>query len=458
MRGLNHRLDPGLRGYNVHRPADRQLMLETIGVAHIEELFKDIPSDVRLKRALNLPRPMTEWELRKELQRLADMNRSTRTHLSFLGGGAYEHYIPAVVDAICSRGEFLTAYTPYQPEMSQGLLQVLYEYQQLVSRLVALPTANCSLYDGATAVAEAAWMACSIKKTKRLLVSRSLWPQTLEVLATYMEGRGVELVFVESVSESGELDLDALQVGAAQPAAALLIQTPNRYGVIEDVAAISAICRSRGILTNVATYPIALGILKPPGQLGADIVTCEGQSLGIPLSAGGPYLGVLATLEEYEKFLPGRIVGRLTDLRGQTAFALIKEEREQHVSRDRATSHICSNQALQAMRAAVYLASLGENGLREIAGQNAAKAHYLAHRLTQVPGVRLAKTSAFFNEFTLKLPVRANNVLRQLESAGIFGGIAISDDEILVAVTEVRAREELDRMSELFTKAIGDLS
>ena len=445
-----------LSGYNVHRSSDTQQMLEVIGVKSIDELFEDIPLGIRLARPLNLPEPMTEWQLQREMSRLASSNATVRTHLSFLGGGAYAHHIPAVVDYMCNRGEFLTAYTPYQPEMSQGLLQVLFEYQLSVSKLVGLPSVNCSLYDGATALAEAAWMACSIKDIKRLIVSKTIWPEWLEVLETYMKGRGVDLHYLDD-DTTGMVDLAGLQSAAAAPTAAVLIQSPNRYGVIEDIATIASICKERDILTNVAVYPIACGLLKPPGELGADIVTCEGQALGIPLSAGGAYLGVLATHKEYERYLPGRIVGKLVDLRGESAYALIKEEREQHVSRDRATSHICSNQALHAMRAAIYLACVGEVGMREIAAQNTAKAHHLADLLTMIEGVKFFKSGNFFNEFTLTLPVPVELVLERLLEYGIFGGIGLGSHEVLIAVTELHSRADLQLMFDILKQVVVEM-
>lgn len=454
-----------LGGYNVHRTSDRDEMLEAIGVKSIDRLFDEIPAALRLRRPLALPGPLNEWQLRRHVEALARRNTTVRSMISLLGGGVYEHHVPAVVDSICSRGEFLTAYTPYQPEMSQGLLQVLYEYQRMVGVLTGLPLANSSLYDGATAMAEAAWMACSIRNTRRVLVSETIWPQWRDVFSTYMQGRGVEVGVVPEDGETGRVDARAL-LGALQggPWATFVMQTPNSWGVIEDVGAAAAACHDHGALLNVSCYPIALGLLESPGANGADIVTAEGQCLGMPLSAGGPYLGIVATQKANEKHLPGRLVGELRDLRGQLAFALVREEREQHVSRDRATSHICSNQALQAMRAAIYLASVGEHGLREISRQNAAKAHFLHAALTTIPGVRAARSGSFFNEFALTFPCSIDELASRLHQRGVFAGVQLprvrAGDErsLLIAVTEVRSKPELGEVTRAFREVVSELS
>jgi glycine dehydrogenase subunit 1 len=460
------RHDALLTGYNVHPESDRALMLEAVGVREIEDLFAQIPATVRLQRALNLPEPLTEWELEKRFGELAAKNATTRTHLSFLGGGAYEHYIPATVDAMASRGEYLTAYTPYQPEMSQGLLRVLHDFQRMVQALLGLPATNCSVYDGATALAEAAWMACCIKGVDHLAVSEAIWPQYRNVLETYMKGREVSIAWVKSVPATGEVDLDHLRdILLDRNAAAFLVQTPNQFGVIEPLRQISSLCREHVTLSNVSVYPMTLGCLESPGKLGADIVTAEAQSLGIPLAAGGPYMGLIATHEEYEKYLPGRIVGDCIDLKGEPALALIKEEREQHVSRDKATSHICSNQALMALRASVYLSTLGEEGFRKVSGLCAIKAHELADALCRIPGVRLAFSGKFFNEFLLEVPVSPSALLSGLRESGIFGGINVAEwnpetpwrSHLLIAVTELRSRSELARMASAFESVVTEL-
>lgn len=449
-------------GYAAHSPEDRAAMLKEIGAASIEDLFSQIPAGLRLRRPLDLPEPLSEWELAKRLRRLAQSNSTTLTHLSLLGGGAYEHYIPAVVAAIASRGEFLTAYTPYQPEMSQGLLRVLHDFQLIMGRLLGLPAVNSSVYDGATALAEAAWMACSIRGLRRLAVAETIWPDWRRVLKTYMDGRGVELVYVAADPGTGAVPAEALDRAlSGAPAAAFLLQTPNMYGVVESVRTLAALCRARRALCNVSTYPMLLGCAASPGALGADIVSCEAQSLGLQLNAGGPYLGVIAARAEHEMFLPGRIVGQCDDLKGEPALALVKESREQHVARHKATSHICSNQALMALRALVYLSSVGERGFRRLSSLNARKARYLCERLCRLPGVRLAKSGPYFNEFLLRLPCPADGLLRALRRDGIFGGLDFSGfdpacrDHLLVAVTETKSKAELDRAAQAFAAALA---
>jgi len=453
--------NPLFAGYNVHPASDRAAMLKACGVSDIEDLFSQVPDSIRLKRPLQVPGPLSEWELQKHLKRLAAKNDNTQTHLSLLGGGAYEHYIPAVIPAIANRGEYLTAYTPYQPEMAQGLLRFLHDFQIMTAKLLGLPATNCSVYDGATGLAEAAWMAVSIRQVFHLAVAETFWPEYREVVETYMKGRGVKISWVPADAKTGEISLDALRdILAKDPAAAVLIQTPNRFGVVEPVKRVSALAHEYEALSVVSVYPMLIGCLESPGVQGADIVTCEAQPLGLALNAGGPYLGLMATTQDYEKYLPGRIVGECCDLKGEPALALVKEEREQHVSRDKATSHICSNQALQALRCSMYLALLGEEGFKNAAKLSAAKAHYLCGRLCELPGVRLAKSGAFFNEFLLEFSGDVTGILEKLETKGIFGGIDFSkwdpayQNHLLIAVTEVRSKVELDRVVEEFKEAL----
>lgn len=450
-----------LAGYNPHTAADRADMLKSMGLGSVEDLFSQIPAAIRLRRPLNLPEPLNEWELQKRLRRLAGKNQTVLTHLSFLGGGAYEHFIPAVVPAIASRGEYLTAYTPYQPEMSQGLLRMLHDFQRVMGRLLGLPKVNCSVYDGATALAEAAWMCCSIRGARRIAVSEAIWPQWRSVLQTYMEGRGVELRWIPADGASGETSGEALaRELKKEKYAGFLFQTPNQFGVVEPAKALIEISHRGETLVQASCNPMMLGCLKSPGELGADIVSCEAQPLGLALNAGGPYLGVMATRDEFQKYLPGRIVGECADLKGEPALALVMEEREQHVSRDKATSHICSNQALMALRALLYLSVLGEQGFRRVAELNAEKAHYLSDRLCRIPGVRLAKTGRFFNEFLLELPVDPGRFLAAMREQGIFGGIDFGGinsaypKHLLVAVTEIRNKAELDRMGDVFAETV----
>ncbi|WP_437567697.1 aminomethyl-transferring glycine dehydrogenase subunit GcvPA [Sorangium sp. So ce542] len=448
--------EPLICGYNVHREADRQAMLEVLGLTSVAELFSPIPQEVRLGRELRLPPPHSEWALGRHLRDLASRNASTRSHLSFLGGGVYEHHIPAVVDSLTSSERLMTAYTPYQPEMSQGLLQILFEYQRMLSLLTGLGIVNSSLYDGATAMAEAAWMACAATGRRRVLASSRIWPEWKSVLELYMRGRGVEVAYVAMDPVSGRLDLRSLHESFIRPAATFILQTPNSLGILEDLPAAAALCRQHDALLNVSCYPMTLALLKPPGELGADIVTCEGQPLGLPLSAGGPSLGVLACAERLREFMPGRLVGEVRDIHGQPALALIMEWREQQVSREKATSNICSNQAHQAMRAAIYLAALGERGFRELAAQCAAKARYLHEKLLAIPGVEPAAAGPFFNEFALRLPCPVPVFLERMLDRRVFAGLEM-DGNLLVAVTEVRARAELDEAAALFAETIGAL-
>ena len=447
-------IDPSITaspvGYNVHTVSDVQAMLGVMGLHSVEQLFEDVPASVRLRRELDLPPALSEWELMRDVRAMADMNASTLTHASFLGGGAYEHYIPAVVDAIVSRGEFLTAYTPYQPEMSQGLLQALFEFQTLVGKLLGRECVNCSVYDGATALAEACWMMCSATGKRRLVVAQAVWPEYQEVLNTYLLPRGVTVDYVLQDSVTGLADVAAITAKlAGNDVAGVVLQSPNAFGVIEDVAAVYGVCNQRNVLLAVCVNPLLCGWLEAPGQMGADIVVCEGQPLGLPLSAGGPYIGIIACAKPLERYLPGRLVGRVHDLNGQLGYALVKEDREQHVARDKATSHICSNQALNAIRVAVHLACLGERNFIQIAEANASNAAMLRDLLLALPGIKLLRTGVHFNEFAIELPVPALEFCARMKRFGIFAGASLSESlaghqrGLLIAVTEVKTAADL---------------
>ena len=438
-------------GYNVHTGADILAMLEAMGLHSIDSLFDDIPASVRLRRPLDMPAPLSEWELQRDVRAMAAMNASTATHLNFLGAGAYEHHVPAVVDAIVDRGEFLTAYTPYQPEMSQGLLQALFEFQTLAGRLLGRECVNCSVYDGATAFAESCWMMCAATGRRRVVVARAVFEDYAAVLEAYLAPRGVAIAWVGDDAASGQLDTAALADALAQgPAAGLALQSPNAFGVVEDVAAAAALCRQHDALLCVSVNPVLCGWIQPPGALGADIVCCEGQPLGLHLNAGGPYVGIIACAKPMERYLPGRLVGRVHDLNGKLAYALVKEDREQHVARDKATSHICSNQALNAIRVAVYLASMGEANFLELAQTNAAAALALRGRLVALPGVSLLRAGTHFNEFAVRLPRGAAAFCAGMQARGFFAGVPLParlDPEghgLLVAVTETKTQQDLD--------------
>jgi len=438
-------------GYNVHTASDVQDMLQVMGLHSVEQLFEDIPTQVRLHLELNLPPALSEWQLTRDVRAMADMNASTLTHANFLGGGAYEHYIPAVVDAIVSRGEFLTAYTPYQPEMSQGLLQALFEFQSLVGKLLGRECVNCSVYDGATALAEACWMMCSATGKRRVVVTQAVWPEYQEVLNTYLLPRGVTVDYVLQDPVTGLADVVAMTAKlAGNDVAGVVLQTPNALGVIEDVAALLKICKQNSVLLTVCVNPLLCGWLEAPGQVGADIVVCEGQPLGLPLSAGGPYIGIIACAKPLERYLPGRLVGRVHDLNGKLGYALVKEDREQHVAREKATSHICSNQALNAIRVAVHLACLGERNFMQIAEANAANSVMLRDLLTALPGINLLRTGVHFNEFAIELPIPAAEFCARMKRLGIFAGVPLTEPlaghqrGLLIAVTETKNTADLE--------------
>ena len=438
-------------GYNVHTASDVQDMLQVMGLHSVEQLFEDIPTQVRLHLELNLPPALSEWQLTRDVRAMADMNASTLTHANFLGGGAYEHYIPAVVDAIVSRGEFLTAYTPYQPEMSQGLLQALFEFQSLVGKLLGRECVNCSVYDGATALAEACWMMCSATGKRRVVVTQAVWPEYQEVLNTYLLPRGVTVDYVLQDPVTGLADVVAMTAKlAGNDVAGVVLQTPNALGVIEDVAALLKICKQNSVLLTVCVNPLLCGWLEAPGQVGADIVVCEGQPLGLPLSAGGPYIGIIACAKPLERYLPGRLVGRVHDLNGKLGYGLVKEDREQHVAREKATSHICSNQALNAIRVAVHLACLGERNFMQIAEANAANSVMLRDLLTALPGINLLRTGVHFNEFAIELPIPAAEFCARMKRLGIFAGVPLTEPlaghqrGLLIAVTETKNTADLE--------------
>lgn len=436
-------------------------MLERVGAESIDHLLDFIPSSIRLRRSLDLPPAMSEWSLARHLGELAAKNETADSHICFLGGGVYDHHIPEVVNTIASRGEFLTAYTPYQPEISQGLLRVLFDFQLAIGRLFDMPVVNCSVYDGATALAESAWMAVSATGVNRLVLVDTLWPEHLEVLRVYMENRNVSIDLVKADSTTGAADVPAVRAALEQPAAAVIIQTPNCQGVIEPIEQLVELAHERKSLAVVGCYPTALGILPAPGSCDADIVYAEGQCLGLPLSGGGPYLGLIGTRDSLVDYLPGRLVGETRDIKGEPALALIKQEREQHVRRHEATSHICSNQALMALRVLVYLSLLGETGLRRVATLCAQKAHYLCSKLCAIEGVSRSHQGAFFNEFAVNLPVEAAPLLEELRSRGFHGGMGISQGDrarVLIAVSETKSQQDLNQFTEAFAEAIGGRS
>jgi glycine dehydrogenase subunit 1 len=438
--------------YIPHTAGDVTQMLEQVGVATLEDLFVEVPESVRLKRPLDLTEAASETELLRELKTLAAENATPETHKSFLGGGAYHHFIPTVIDLLISRSEFYTAYTPYQPEISQGTLQAVFEFQTLICQLTGMDAANASMYDGASACAEAVLMAMRLTRRKRVLLSKALNPRYRAVVATYCLYLNLELVDV-AVAADGRTDLQDLADKLDESTAAVVAGYPNYFGVIEDVAALAEKAHGAGAkLITAVTEPVALGLLKSPGELGADIVAGDGQSFGLPLSFGGPYVGFFAVLQKDVRGMPGRLVGETTDLEGQRGFVLTLATREQHIRREKATSNICSNQGLCALMATIFMSLLGKQGLREMAEQNLAKAAYARKQLSGVKGFSLVFDGPMFNEFVVRSEAPVSEVLTRLEEAGILAGIPLGKDYpeladcFLVCVTEQNQREEIDAL------------
>lgn len=439
--------------YIPHSPTERDAMLDTIGVKSLEDLFKDIPAEHRFPE-LALPPALTEMEVAAELGEISGGNENLRTDLvSFLGAGAYNHYIPAAVDHILQRGEFYTAYTPYQPEISQGTLQAIFEYQSLMCALTGMEVSNASHYDGATAVAESVNMAYAQYRGKRtrVVISPTVHPQYRETLRTYVQGMNLELA-----GDDPKANLDAgpeaLESLIDENTALVIVQYPDFFGRVYDFTKLIDIAHGKGALVCVAANPTALGLFKTPGEMGADIVVGEGQPLGIPLSFGGPYLGIFTTRKQYIHKMAGRLVGETVDSRGQRAFVLTLTAREQHIKRERATSNICSNQGLMALAAAVYLSLLGQSGLRQVAQLCYHKAHYAAEKICRVKGFSICFDTPFFHEFSVCCPRPVTEINDHLLEHGFIGGYDLGQDypslkdHMLVAVTEMNTRDEIDAL------------
>ncbi|SHF53984.1 glycine dehydrogenase (decarboxylating) alpha subunit [Desulfofundulus australicus DSM 11792] len=438
---------------------DRQKMMADIGISSVEELFADIPEQVRLKRELNLPEALAEPELVRHLEDLAGKNGDTSRYTCFLGGGYYDHYIPAVIPALLSRSEFYTAYTPYQAEISQGTLAAIYEFQTMICELTGMDVANASMYDGATALAEAAAVATGATRRQRVVVSRTVHPEYRQVLKTYLEPRGVELV--ELPFTNGVTTGDNLDRYINRQTAAVLVQQPNFFGCLEDVYSLQRAASGVGALFIVSADPISLGLLKPPGEYGASIVVGEGQSLGLPLNFGGPGFGYFAAREEFLRRIPGRVVGATSDTRGRRGYVLTLQAREQHIRREKATSNICSNQALCALAATIYLSAMGPAGLRRVAGLCAQKAAYAKKRLAAVKGITVAFNAPSFKEFVIKSEYPVTLVQGVLLRRGLVAGPDLGrfypelSNHLLVAVTEKRTKEEIDRLAEALEEVAG---
>ena len=433
-------------------PDERKQMLQVLGLSSEEELFRSIPPNFRLSRPLNVPSAMAETEVLNYFEALGKSNASAQSHACFLGAGAYNHFSPTVIDAIVSRSEFYTAYTPYQPEISQGTLQSIFEYQTLICQLTGLDVANASLYDGSSATAEAALMAARVTGKKCIMIAPGLHPEYRRVLDTYVHNLDFQVKELGQAPD-GRLDSASLEENLGKYCGAVIVQSPNFLGVIEDLAKIAPMVKAAGgVLVVVVTEAISLGLLKPPGELGADIVAGEGQSFGIPLGFGGPYLGLFACKDQYKRQMPGRVVGETVDNQGRRGFVLTLSTREQHIRREKATSNICTNQGLCALMCSIFLATLGRKGLRELAEQNLRKAHYLRSLLAE----HLVFDAPSFNEFTVRCPEGPERINARLADEGIIGGLPLGShypdraDQMLICVTEQVSRAQMDQFARVF--------
>ncbi|MGJ9383268.1 aminomethyl-transferring glycine dehydrogenase subunit GcvPA [Salipaludibacillus sp. CF4.18] len=429
---------------------DQRDMLDTIGVSQVEELFQDIPVEVRFKGDLNIEKGLDETSLIKEMTRLATKNLNIKEYPSFLGAGVYEHYIPTVVNHMLLRSEFYTAYTPYQPEISQGELQGIFEFQTMICELTGMEVANSSMYDGPTALAEAAMMSAAQTKKKKILVSKTVHPEARQVLKTSAKGQNLEVIEIDD--KDGMTDLEHLKAEYNDDTASVIVQYPNFFGQIEDLETIEKISHQKKALFVVSSNPLSLGVLQPPGNYSADVVVGDAQPFGIPTQLGGPHCGYFAVTKKLMRKVPGRLVGQTTDDHGQRGFVLTLQAREQHIRRDKATSNICSNQALNALGASIAMSAIGKKGIKHMATQNVQKAHYAKNKL-QEEGVEVITDQPFFNEFVIKLPKAIKDVNKELLDHGIIGGLDLSrfykekENLMLVAVTELRTKEEMDQFA-----------
>lgn len=431
---------------------EQQEMLHSIGKKRMEDLFTSIPEKVRLNRTLDLPSGLSEMEVSNKMRKIAEKNRVFKS--IFRGAGAYRHYIPSIVRQITSKEEFVTAYTPYQAEISQGVLQSIFEFQTMICELTGMDVANASVYDGATAAAEAIIM-CVERKRRKAVISETVHPQTLEVIKTYCSSLDIEVVIAPS--SQGRTDRKQLENLLDDRTACVLIQQPNYYGQLEDGEEIGSLTSSCGAKYMISCNPISLGILKTPAEYGADIAVGEGQPLGLPLSFGGPYLGFMASKEKMMRKLPGRMVGETKDALGRKAYVLTLQAREQHIRREKASSNICSNQALCAMTAAVYLDAMGRKGLTQAAMLSMSKAHYLAEQLCKISGFQMVYDGEYFNEFVTTCPGNVDRILGELEELGILGGyplIGKQEGHILWCATEVNTKEEMDAVIDILKEVV----
>ncbi len=439
---------------------DQKEMLKSIGVESFDDLLQEIPPQLLFKGDLELPPAMSEMEVMRHLRTLALENENCENNICFLGGGAYDHFVPAAVKHILSRSEFYTAYTPYQPEVSQGTLQAIYEYQTMICELTGMDVANASMYDGGSALAEAVLLACGHTRRAEVLVSATVNPNYRKIIRTYCAGQ--EILVKQIVRKEGATDLEAIASSISQETAAVVIQHPNYFGYLEEVEEISQIAHRQGALFITSNDPISLALLQPPGAYDADIATGEGQSLGNQLNFGGPYLGIFAANKALMRKMPGRIVGQTVDLQGRRGFVLTLQTREQHIRREKATSNICTNQGLLALAATVHLSLLGKTGLRKVAELCLQKSHYLANRINELTGFKVQFDRPFFKEFVIQAETQAKDVIENLLEAKIFAGVALKPDypelgrSFSCAVTEKRTRQEMDylvnKLRELFPR------
>ncbi len=435
---------------------DMKAMLDTIGVSSIDELFSDIPEKVRFKGEYNIKAAKSEPALMKELFQLADRNADLKRNVSFLGAGVYDHYMPVIVDHVISRSEFYTAYTPYQPEISQGELQAIFEFQTMICELTGMDVANSSMYDGGTALAEAAMLSAGHTKRKKVVVSTAVHPEYRDVLKTYAKGQYLDVV--EVPVKDGVTDIEALKELVNEEVAAVIVQYPNFFGRIEPLKEVEEIIHAHKGMFVVSSNPLSLGVLTPPGKFGADIVIGDAQPFGIPTAFGGPHCGYFAVTTKLMRKVPGRLVGQTIDDQGRRGFVLTLQAREQHIRREKATSNICSNQALNALAASVAMTALGKKGVREIAEANLQKAHYTKEAFKHA-GFGVVYDGYSFNEFVVKLNKPVKEINQQLLQKGIIGGYDLGRDyselsnHMLIAVTEQRTKEEIDTL----VKELGDL-
>lgn len=427
---------------------DQRKMLAELGLATFEELLTLIPDDIRFKGELPLAAGVSELEHKSTVNDLSRSGDSTSSHISFLGVGSYDHYVPQIVDFLTARSEFYTAYTPYQAEVSQGTLQAMFEYQSMICELTGMDISNASLYDGASALAEACLLAVRQTRRNRILIADSVNPVYREVAETY--GQALDVKYESLGTIKRQVDLSQLVKLDLSDVAAVVVQTPNFFGILEDVSGVKSAMRDQGALLITVNNPTSLAILKSPAELGADIAVGEGQTLGVHQSFGGPYLGFMAVKEELARKIPGRIVGETVDNQGRRAFVMVLRTREQDIRREKAYSNICTNQGLLALTACIYVAAMGKRGLREVAELSTQKAHYLADQIGQIPGFVVTTNASFFNEFVVTCPIPAKSVIARAAANGLLAGVAVDDffsghpNELLVAVTEKRTRVELD--------------